>query len=296
MDIKQLTYFVEVAKEKSFTRAAANCYISQPALSKSIRQLEEELNAKLFIRDYQTFELTQEGEILFADAMEIISSFHSIKTKIEMLRAKVEYPIKIAVSPLLGNACFGNIIAKFCELNPSIPIDYCETDRISLSSFSLMKEMDISILLLPQNFVEFPHDYLVTDIVSCNLVGIVSSQHETRKMEKLNLKSFIKETIITAGDVLHIIHANDFSQVGKKHVFSSASADYVQKIILQKEGVIILPDFIARSLAADSFYQLVPLEYDIACRLVLVTKRKTRYGHVIEQIQKYMIKEFGLTT
>jgi len=294
LDIKQLTYFVETAKEKSFTRAAANCYISQPALSKSIKQLEEELNSKLFIRDYATFELTQEGKILLADATDIISIFNSIKMRIDMTRAKADHPIKIAVSPLLGNVCFGNIIANFCEVNPDTPIDYYETDRISLANPDYLKEMDVSILLLPQISVELSNDYLVTDITSCRLTGLVSSRHEFDKTERLNLKSFLKETIITAGDVLPIIYANDLNQVGKKHVFSSSSADYVQKMILQKGGVLILPDFIAQSMAADPLYRLVPLEYDIICRLVLVTKRKTRCSQVVKQIQNHIFNEFAL--
>ncbi len=294
MDIKQLTYFVEIAKEKSFTRAAANCYISQPALSKSIRQLEEELNSKLFIRDYAIFELTKEVEILLADAIDIISSFNNIKTRIEMTQARVEYPIKIAVSPFLGNACFGSIIAKFCELNPGMPVDYYETDRISLTSPNCMKEMDIFILLLPQKTAEFSSDYFVTDIAACNLSCLVSSQHKLGETKKLNLKALLKEPIITAGDVLQIIYANELNQFGKKHIFSSCSAGYVQEMIVQKKGILILPDFIAQSMAADPLYRMVPFEYDIACRLVLVAKRNTRYGQIIKQIQNHIIYEFAL--
>jgi DNA-binding transcriptional LysR family regulator len=290
LDIKQLTYFVEVAKEKSFTRAAANCFISQPALSKSIRQLETELNAKLFIRDYAKFELTREGEILLEDAMAIINSFNNIKSRIEMTRTKVDNPIKVAVSPFLGNACFGNIIAEFCELNPGMPIDYYESDKLSTINLNYLKEMDLAILLLPQQSDAILSDYSVTELTSCCLMGLMSNQNAPKR---LTLKAFLNETIITAGDVLQIIHANDLKQAGKKHVFSSANADYVRKLILRKEGILILPDFIARAMAAkEPQYQLVPMKFDIICRLVLVTKRHMKYGQLIAQIQKYICSEF----
>ncbi|MPM62668.1 HTH-type transcriptional regulator HdfR [bioreactor metagenome] len=291
MDIKQLIYFVEIAKEKSFTRAAANCYISQPALSKSIRQLEEELNSKLFIRDYTTFELTREGEILFADATEIISIFNNIKLRLELLRTRTEQPVKIAASPLLGNACFGSIIAAFCEQNPELAIDYYETDRISSSSPSDLKEMDLSILLLPRKAPELPGEFQLTDIIQCSLVGLVPRRQDTAPPAVLNL-SVWKDTIITAGDVLHIIYANEYTQGGKKHVFSSSGADLVQKMALQKEGVLILPDFIARSLTGDTLYQLGPLEQEIVCRLVLITKRSARCSKLLDQLRDYIIKEF----
>jgi DNA-binding transcriptional LysR family regulator len=290
LDIKQLTYFVEVAKEKSFTRAAANCFVSQPALSKSIRQLETELNSKLFIRDYANFELTKEGEILLEDAMDIINSFNNIKSRIEMTRTKVAHPIKIAVSPFLGNACFGNIIAEFCEVNPGMPIDYYESDKLAAPNLNYLKEIDIAILLLPQQSEEMLSDYHVTELTSCRLVGLMSSQNAPKR---LTLKAFLNETIITAGDILQIIHANDLKQVGKKHVFSSSNADYVKRMILHKGGILILPDFIAKAMTdKEPQYQLVPMKFDIICRVVLITKRHMKYGQLVAQIQKYICSEF----
>jgi len=287
-------YFVEVAKEKSFTRAAANCYISQPALSKSVRQLEEELNSKLFIRDYANFELTEEGEILFADAIDIIDSFDSIKTRIEMAQGKVGHPIKIALSPLLGNACFGDIIASFCEQNPGMSIDYYETDKLSLAYPNYIKEIDLSILLLPQNEVASLSDFMIKDLASCHLMSVVSKHHELAKAQTLSLKSFLNETIITAGDVLQIIIENGLNQVGKKHIFSSSTADYVQKMILQKGGVLILPDFIALSMAENALYQLIPLEYDITCRLVMIIKKHARDKETLKAVEKHILNVFNL--
>lgn len=294
MDIKQLIYFVEVAKEKSFTKAAANCFVSQPALSKSIRHLEEELDSRLFIRDGAIFELTKEGEILFADAIDLIDSFHNIRKNIEMTRTNIDNPIKIAVSPLLGNVCFGKIVAAFCELNPGMPISYFETDKLSLVSPNFMKTMDISLLLLPQKGVEVTSDYVVNNLISCNLMGLVARQHKLGKMNNLSLKSLLKETIITTNDVLQIINGNDLNQVGKKHVFSALNADYVQNMILHKEGLLILPDFIAKSMAENPLYRLIDLEYEITCRLVLITKKNVRYSKILEQIQNYIFDEFNL--
>ncbi|MBF4694376.1 LysR family transcriptional regulator [Fusibacter ferrireducens] len=294
MDIKQLIYFVEVAKEKSFTKAAANCYVSQPALSKSIRHLEEELDSRLFIRDGAIFELTKEGEILFADATNLIDNFHNIRKNIEMTRTHLDAPIKIAVSPFLGNLFFGKIIAEFCALNPGLPISYYETDKLSLISPNFIKTMDISLLLSPQKEFEVTGDYDVSNLMPCNLMGLVSHQHGFEKKNNLSLQSFLRETIITTDDVLQIINANDLNPLGKKHVFSALNAEYVQNMILHKEGLLILPDFIAKSMAANPRYKLLELEYDITCRLVLIAKKNVRYSKILEKIQRYIFSEFNL--
>ncbi len=148
--------------------------------------------------------------------------------------------------------------------------------------------MDVVILLLPQKTAEVSSDYLVTDITVCSLIALVSSRNEMGKAKRLSLNSPLKDPIITAGDVLQILCAHDIRQLGKKHIFSSCNADYVQKMVVQKEGVLILPDFIARPMAAAPMYRLVPLESDIVCRLVLATKRNSPYSRTVKQLQNHI--------
>ena len=71
MDIRQLSYFVEVAQQQSFTKAAQKLNISQPALSKCISNLEEELNISLFTRSIGHITLTEEGQYVLDNAIVI---------------------------------------------------------------------------------------------------------------------------------------------------------------------------------------------------------------------------------
>ena len=68
MELRQLEHFVAVVEEGSFTRAANRCHIVQSGLSASIRTLEDELGAKLFVRSSRTFAITREGEALLEEA------------------------------------------------------------------------------------------------------------------------------------------------------------------------------------------------------------------------------------
>lgn len=67
MTLKQLTYFLEIAKMKNFTKAAANLYISQSALSKTVKAMESELGVQLIDRTVNHFKLTPEGEIFLSE-------------------------------------------------------------------------------------------------------------------------------------------------------------------------------------------------------------------------------------
>ena len=73
----QLEYFVRIVEEKSFTKAAEKLFISQPALSKSIRALEAELGVTLFKRDPRELSLTSEGENVYCYAVDILNYWQS---------------------------------------------------------------------------------------------------------------------------------------------------------------------------------------------------------------------------
>lgn len=75
MDIKTLKYFLTVAKEENFTRAAQILFIAQPALSKQLKQLENELGKKLFIRTRSGIELTDDGILLKSYAEKFVNDF-----------------------------------------------------------------------------------------------------------------------------------------------------------------------------------------------------------------------------
>ena len=72
MELKQLEYFLKVAEQLNFSRAAESLYISQPALSYQIAELERELNAELFVRDRRKVSLTPAGEALMLPAREML--------------------------------------------------------------------------------------------------------------------------------------------------------------------------------------------------------------------------------
>ncbi len=82
MEIRILKYFLEIAKEESITRAANHLHITQPALSRQIAQLEEELGKKLYFRDNYGIKLTEEGMLLRRRAQEIIDLEEKARTEL----------------------------------------------------------------------------------------------------------------------------------------------------------------------------------------------------------------------
>lgn len=85
MDIRHLQYFLEVARHSSFTKAAEALYITQPTISKMVRNLEEEIGVELFERVGKRITLTDAGWVLFSQAEVMVKSFENMKLHLDDL-------------------------------------------------------------------------------------------------------------------------------------------------------------------------------------------------------------------
>jgi DNA-binding transcriptional LysR family regulator len=86
MEIRVLRYFVEAARESNMTNAAAKLHVTQPTLSKQIKELEEELGQKLFVRSNYKIHLTPEGEILYKRALDILDMVDLTASEFEAMK------------------------------------------------------------------------------------------------------------------------------------------------------------------------------------------------------------------
>lgn len=106
MDLRHLRYFVAVAQERNFSRAAERLNIAQPPLSRQIRQLEEEIGADLFDRSSRPLRLTETGRLLYQHAVQAISGFDQIRTLMHRQKAS---PSRHFIIGFVGSVLFGRL-------------------------------------------------------------------------------------------------------------------------------------------------------------------------------------------
>ena len=112
MELRVLNYFLAIAREENFTKAAQQLHITQPTLSRQIAQLEEELGVDLFVRSNHNIILTEDGMILKRRAQEILSL--ADKTKRDFLHKdeNLEGVISIGSGEFLSTRCLTDCIAQ----------------------------------------------------------------------------------------------------------------------------------------------------------------------------------------
>lgn len=138
--------FYEVANCKNISRAASQLYISQPAISKSIQKLEEQLGAKLFIRSSKGVLLTPEGQMLYETVQEVFSSLDS---GIERLRQRVSMgmgSLRIGVSSTLCKHTLLPYLTEFTRREPNVSLSI--TTGSSRETLSLIEEYKVDVGLV----------------------------------------------------------------------------------------------------------------------------------------------------
>jgi DNA-binding transcriptional LysR family regulator len=100
--LRDLRYFVAVAEELSFTRAAARLFIAQPTLSRQIRLLEASLRARLFERDHRTVRLTRAGEILLPQARLLLGQWDEVQGALAEAAAAADMTLRVGFHTRTG--------------------------------------------------------------------------------------------------------------------------------------------------------------------------------------------------
>ncbi|USX19798.1 LysR family transcriptional regulator [Oxalobacteraceae bacterium OTU3REALA1] len=118
IDLKQLRYFLAVAEEKSFSRAAERLHISQPPLSQQIMKLESELGVKLFARTTRTFELTVAGKALMSEASDLLAKMRMTIDTIRQIDRGEVGRLRVGI---VGSAMWGPIPSLLEEFQTKFP-------------------------------------------------------------------------------------------------------------------------------------------------------------------------------
>lgn len=125
MELRHLRYFVAVAEEKSFNKAAERLFISQPPLSRQIKQLEEEIGVILIDRDNRPLKLTEAGEFFYDHALQIIKKSDDLRA-MTIRKGNFDNSLSIGFVSSILYGILPRVIARFREVYPNVEIKLYE--------------------------------------------------------------------------------------------------------------------------------------------------------------------------
>jgi DNA-binding transcriptional LysR family regulator len=122
VELRQLEYFVAVAEECHFTRAARRMHVAQSGLSASIRALEVELGAPLFVRSTRQVELTQAGRALLVEARRVLGTIDAARDAVAAVQGLLRGTLAVGSIQCLHAVHLPAVLARFHELHPGVEL------------------------------------------------------------------------------------------------------------------------------------------------------------------------------
>ncbi len=163
LNLRQLQTFVTVARLGSFTRAAQLLHLSQPALTKQIRQLEERLGVRLLDRNTRIVELTRIGKDLAPVVEQLLREIDAVVVNTKELAEKNRGIIRVAALPSISSTMLPKAVARFKELFPGISVVFKDVLAQRLLNMVKAEEVDFGIGSLSGTDPDVHFTLLLTD-------------------------------------------------------------------------------------------------------------------------------------
>ena len=154
MEMHQVRYFLAVADTLNFTRAAEQCHVSQPALTRAIQQLEEELGGLLLRRERKLTHLTDFGRLIEPHLRQLFADAEAAKSTARKFLSLQQAQIRLGVMCTIGPARFMGFLAGFRTANPGCELTLVEGVPSGLSRMLMAGELDLAVMAQPEPFSE----------------------------------------------------------------------------------------------------------------------------------------------
>lgn len=173
LDLRPLYYFIHVAEEGSFSRAAAALSISQPVLSRQIKLMEEAMRVQLLYRNGRGVGLTEAGRKLYDHGVGILRGISQAHLELAALRGQASGNVSIAVPPFIGGMISAEIVRQLKRDHPLVSISLREGFTAETLDWLGSGAVDIGVLFNPPNIATLIVEHICDDRI--HLVGTPGS-------------------------------------------------------------------------------------------------------------------------
>lgn len=239
MELDQLRYFLRVAERGNFTRAAEDLAITQPALSRSIQKLEDELGQPVFERKSRSVSLTEAGTLLQSRAQQVLTIIED--TKAEITDDGESGRVRVGAIPTIAPFFLPELLREFSKDFPKATLIVQELTTDALLKACTQGEVDLAILALP-----IPAKYLeVQELFEEELLLVLPPEHPLVEKDKIRLTD-VEPCPFVLLDEAHCLTDNIVSFCRQRSiqpvaVERTSQLAMVQELVSLSHGVSMIP-------------------------------------------------------
>lgn len=274
MDLEHLAIFVNLAENLNYSQTAKNMHISQPAVSQTIKKMEQDLGVQLFYRNRREVQLTVNGEIFYKDVKSILNTYNKSvqRTRQAFTRGKSNLTIGMTETPF-EEKFLPSLVRQFRQEHPEYKIFFEGHDHNRLKQLLADQALDL-VLLTKDDVDDFQLNF--HHLASGRFVALVPSGHPFCQKKQILPADFTGQNLILMDSNWCPPEQFNLQEYIRKNVpgiYLSYVNDVTAANMLVEAGVgiTIMPNFVSQ--ATNCLTQPVSLGYDVPLAYGLVCRK-----------------------
>jgi DNA-binding transcriptional LysR family regulator len=243
MEMQQVRYFVALARELNFTRAAEQCNVSQPALTRAIQQLEHELGGPLFHRERGNTHLSELGRMMLPYLRTVEESTQAARDQARAVKKLERATLTIGTMCTIGPQLVAELLIRFQAQHPAVEVRVVDAGAPAMIEMLEKGELEVAVVGVPDELPESLHQL---PIFEENFVIVLPPNHRLVAHDPVRAAELDKEPYVSRSncEVFEPVRAELKRRgVFLRQVFSSPRDDWVQGMIKAGLGLGFFPEF-----------------------------------------------------
>lgn len=243
MEMQQVRYFVSLAGTLNFTRAAEQCSVSQPALTRAIQQLEHELGGPLFHRERGNTHLSELGRMMLPYLQSVEESCRAARDQARAVKKLERATLTIGTMCTIGPQLISKLLIQFRTQHPDVEVQVVDAGGPQMVEMLEKGDLEVAVVGVPG---ELPDSLHQLPIFEERFVIVIPSDHRLVSFEEIPAAELDKEPYVSRSncEVFEPVRQelNDRG-IFMRQVFSSPRDDWVQGMIKAGLGLGFFPEF-----------------------------------------------------
>ena len=272
MEISQVRYFLTLCRELNFTRAAELCHVSQPALTKAIKNLEVELGGELFRRERGNTHLSDLGRLIQPHFEQVLAATDTAREEAATFRKVKKAPLRLGVMCTISPQAMVGFLRAVRERIPAVELSINEHPGAALIEVMMKGGLDVALIGMPKLPARFDAIPLYTE-----RYGVAFAKgHRFEKMNAVPARELANENYVERSLCEYQDHWDAMKlgwDVDVNLRFRSEREDWVQAMLAAGMGCAVIPEFMPR-FSGVGLRLLIEPEVDRTISVVTVAGRR----------------------
>ena len=297
MDIQSIKFFLRVAETEHMSNAADELNISQPALSNTIKKIEEELGAPLFKREGRNIKLNKYGRLFMPYAKNMVLEYNTARDKINALKHDQEKLVTISMPPMFS---FPNLFQHIYEKFPDVSI-VLKTEQ-SLDVQSMLKQNIVDFVVMGSGPMEIDDkDICIQTVSNDRLVLAVPNDHPAAQLKEgrlidfkdYNFINFTRPSSNSKSNATDFDYYCELAGFSPRVVFQSPYMYEVVNSVRMGIGLALVPIVTAPQYNLDGISIVEVTEPECYTHLNVYYLKKEKERSIVKTLREYIINYFS---